>query len=488
MRSRLVTVFLALAVAAIARAEPVGSFRLTLDPATQSEPYTGRVYVILGDQRGEPRERMGAWFRGPQIFALDVADIAPGASINITAPDLAHPSPYADVKPGTYHIQAVARRSLDSPSPGQGPGDLYSAVVQADFAPGAPAVLDLRLDKVVEESPFVETDRVRLFEMQSPSLSDFYGRPITMRAGVILPRDWKDDPTLRHPTLYFITGFGSTHETAFGIQGMFSGDNAADLLIVVPDPTTPLGHSVFADSANNGPRGHALIHELIPAIEEKFHGALDPERRYVTGISSGGWSSLWLQVEYPDAFAACWSHCPDPVTFEDFQRIDLTRPGSNFYVDDSGKRRPLARQGDRVFLWYDDFVHMETVLGPGGQIHAFEAVFSPRGPDGKPLPVFDRASGAVNPDVAATWETYDIRRKLENNWHALAPKLKGKLHVYAGELDTFYLEGATRLLQQSLAGLGSDAEVVIVPGMPHTMWPDGIEKMLDEIAASEAVR
>jgi len=219
------------------------------------------------------------------------------------------------------------------------------------------------------------------------------------------------------------------------------------------------------------------VEEFIPALEEKFNGPLDARFRFTTGGSSGGWASLWLQVAYPDDFGSCYSHVPDPVDFRDFQRIDLYRTGEDMFVDPDGDRRPLARNNGDVMLWYDAFVARETVLGPGGQIHSFEAVFSPRGPDGEPLPVFDRESGDVDQAVAESWEPYDIRLVIERNWKELAPKVEGKLHVYAGEVDTFYLEGAARLLGESLEELGSDAVCEIIPGMAHSSYPEGVEEM-----------
>jgi hypothetical protein len=137
------------------------------------------------------------------------------------------------------------------------------------------------------------------------------------------------------------------------------------------------------------------------------------------------------------------------------------------YVDSKGNRRPIARLGDRVALWYDDFSKMEHVLGYGGQLHSFEAVFSPRGKDGEPRSLWDRETGKVNTQVAKTWEKYDIRLVLERNWKTLGPKIKGKLHVHMGTADTFYLEGATQLLKESLKKLDSDAVVEMHPGRTH---------------------
>ena len=112
-----------------------------------------------------------------------------------------------------------------------------------------------------------------------------------------------------------------------------------------------------------------------------------------------------------------------------------------------GQRRPIARRGTRPVLFFDDFSRMEDVIGDGGQLHSFEAVFSPLGPDGRPRPLWDRATGAIDPEVAKAWEAYDIRLVLERNWTTLGPKLAGKLHVITAELDTFYLEGAVKLLK-----------------------------------------
>jgi S-formylglutathione hydrolase FrmB len=98
---------------------------------------------------------------------------------------------------------------------------------------------------------------------------------------------------------------------------------------------------------------------------------------------------------------------------------------------------------------------------------SFEAVFSPKGPDGKPQKLWDRQTGKVIPVVANSWERYDIRLILEKNWAKLGPKLASKIHVYMGGEDTFYLEGATILLKQALTQLGSDAVVEVFPGKNH---------------------
>src|SRR5262249_44524415 len=148
----------------------------------------------------------------------------------------------------------------------------------------------------------------------------------------------------------------------------------------------------------------------------------------------------------------------DPVDFRDFQQVNIYRD-DNIFTDAEGKPRPLARMGGRVVMDYKPFSDMEVVMGHGGQLQSFEAVFSPRGADGKPRPLWDRKMGKIDHEVARTWERYDIRLVLERNWKTLGPKLAGKIHVYMGTEDNFFLEGATVLLKEALERLGSDAVV-----------------------------
>jgi hypothetical protein len=263
-------------------------------------------------------------------------------------------------------------------------------------------------------------------------------------------------------------------------------EKGVEFIRVMLDPNCPLGHHVFADSANNGPVGTAFVGEFLPALDKAFRTIPEPTARFVTGHSSGGWSSLWLQVSHPEAFGGTWSTAPDPVDFRDFQTIDLYRPGVNFYVDEEGRERPIARKDGKPVLFNRPFDRMEQVLGPGEQLHSFEAVFSPRGEGGRPVPLWSRKTGAIDPAVAEGWKRYDIRLVIEENWQTLGPKLAGKIHVFMGEEDTFYLDGATRLLKESLARLGSDAVVELFPGRDHSnlVTPDLRTRMRREMTES----
>ena len=445
------------------------SFRLQFDKAVRQEAFNGRVYVFFSKTRKEPRVDVD-WFNPELFIARDVVGWQPGEPLTLSTADpdglLAFPQPLAEMALAGYRAQAVVRFNLLDPRIGEGTGNGYSQVLAAD---GADPHAVLAVERVVQPREFVESPWCKLLRVRSESLSEFYGREVFQEAAVVLPAGYYENPTKRYPTIYSITGFGGSHYDAMTDEPVHEQNpGGVEFLRVHLDPSCPLGHHVFADSANNGPVGTALVSEFIPEFDRRFRSIAAPPQRFLIGHSSGGWASLWLQITWPELFGGTWSTSPDPVDFRDFQRINLYREGENMYRDPQGQRRPIARRGEQVRLWYDSFAHLEWVLGPGGQLHSFEASFSPRGKDGNPLLLWDRDTGAIDTAVARTWERYDVRLVLERNWKTLGPKLAGRLHVFMGDQDTFYLEGATKLLKESLATLGSDAVVEIHAGKDHS--------------------
>ena len=339
-----------------------------------------------------------------------------------------------------------------------------------------------RSSSETKEIPGVES-----FRIQSQLLSDFWGRPSFLEAGVVLPPD-HDPETRDTPVCYSIHGFGGSHRIAWAVgpqlRRRMRGDSYPPFIYVYLNARCPLGHHEFADSVNNGPVGRALLEEFIPAIEEQFGAVGTPEGRFLTGHSSGGWSSLWLQVNYPDFFAGTWSTAPDSVDFRDFTGINVY-DFKSAYFDPQGNIIQLQRKGgsNRWVRSFKDYSQREAATRSyGGQIASFDAVFSPRGEDGRPMEMFDRKTGKIDPIVAEAWKKYDIRLILKDNWTELGPKLKGKLHILIGNWDTFRLEGAVKLLKEELEALGSDAEILIVDKRDHgsikqphpEYWPQGM--------------
>lgn len=473
--------FLTLVLADILHGEPIATsqsattarvqFALTFDRKLHPDPFTGRVILYLGtDLKSEPR--LGySWTTRRPVFGHDVTNWKPEVPITIQ-PASGYPHDLADLPPGRYVAQAVMHTNPDVPHSGDAPGNLYSKPIEFELADDdtpEPQTVTLNLRRrVKKEEKSLDTPTMKSIKFRSRLLSTFHERDIYLRAVVELPKEYAEQTDRRFPAVYVIPGFGGDHFQTAAFAGMMLRNPKTPFVRVSLDATCPLGHHVFADSDNNGPYGAALVEELIPWLEKEYRLIPEPTARLLTGHSSGGWSTLWLQISYPDTFGGTWSTSPDPVTFADFTGVNLYDPNANFYTDAEGEPRPIMRQNGRVILLLRDFVRMEDAIGPGGQMHSFEAVFSPRGPDGRPRLVFDRQTGAIDAETVQAWrKKYDIVEKLRREWPTLGPKLKGKITVIMGEEDNFYLAGAAHRLKDTLAGLGSDARVIIEPGKDH---------------------
>lgn len=465
-------------------AEPGKSleFRITRTDHVHPDPLSARVYVFLGTPGATRPPRMGPNFLNPSpFFAVDVKDWKVSEPAVIGANSVGYPTELGKLKPGKYAIQAVVRLNPDTHELGTGEGNAYGESIVAELDPEKPSAIDLKVDTIVPPKPFKETDRIKLVDIPSPLLSAFYGRPMRMRGAVISPKGSTIDQTEKRPSLYIIPGFGGDHHMASMFERTPRLAFGREFVRIVLDPDCGTGHHVFADSATNGPRGEALVKEFIPYIEAHFPVIADPRSRLLTGHSSGGWSSLWLQIAYPDTFGGVWSTSPDPVDFRHFQTIDIYAPRANAFKNDRGELFPVARTNLKPVMYYEQMSKVEDATGPGGQLGSFEAVFSPRGDDGNPLRLWDRKTGAIDPAVVKAWEKYDIRLKIERSADELLPKLKGKLHVITGEDDTFYLEDAVKRLDETLKRLGSDARIEVIPGKDHGNLLD--DKLAERIEA-----
>jgi len=476
--SALLACLLAGSTANARAAERLG-FSVTLDRAVAEQALpaqegrravSGRLYVFLSQRDGEPMQGPN-WFRPEPFFAVDVRDVEPGATRIVDDAADGFPDAMSKLPAGKFRVQAMLDHDFYAQNHARGVGNFYSDAAEFSIDPATPAMRDLTLNKIVTADPFPESAWVREIVLPSKLLGQFFGREVLERATVVLPAGYDEHPHRRYPVIYQIPGFGGSHRPSSQYRSAApqAAEGETDFIRVLLSGQCKWGHHVYADSDTNGPRGTALVQEMIPHIDAAFRTVPQASGRFVTGHSSGGWSSLWLQVNYPDTFGGCWSTSPDPVDLRDFQQVDLyADPPLSLYFDPHGQRRPIARRGSEPTLWYESFGKMDDVLGRGGQLRSFEAVFSPLGSDGLPRRLWDRRTGQIDPAVAKTWEKYDIRLLLQRRWPHLGPKLAGKLHIITGELDTFYLDGAVRKLSETLTELGSDATVEIQPGRGHS--------------------
>lgn len=454
----------------------VSSIRVRLAKGLTDEPISGRLYVFFSQRdRGQPMNGPN-WFSPEPFVGMDVTGLKTGQTVIVNDTAAGFPEKLSSIPAGDYRVQALLDHDFYEQNHARGAGNFYSDVVEMEWAPEAGSSHELVLQNTVAPRKFPDRSRVREVVISSDLLSQFHGRDVVQRAAVVLPESYDAHPERRYPVLYIIPGFGGSHHGAarylnadVSTEESESGEERTEFIRVVLNPNCKWGHHVFADSATNGPRGQALIEEFIPYIDANYRTIAAPTARFVEGHSSGGWSTLWLQVNYPDVFGGAWSTAPDPVDFRDYQGVDLyADPPMSLYTDEEGEQRPIARSGEKPVLWYQAFGKMDDALGRGGQLRSFEAVFSPLDENGQPQQLWDRSTGQIDPKVAEAWKAYDLRLLLEDNWEELEPKLRGKLHIVTGSLDSFYLNGAVERLAETLEDLGSDAEIVVVPKASHS--------------------
>jgi hypothetical protein len=431
-------------------------FRVTMANGLLSAPEDGRVLVVLGRQAGvEPRKSLGqSGLNASPVLGTDARQFGHGKSIVLDGKAVTFPIEDLSRLPGgEYWAQAVFDHNRDLKIP-NAPGTLYSTPRRVQLDPAREDMVELQLtQQLPSEKLPAETDQLKFIKLHSEALSTFYGRPMFLRAGVRLPRDFAAAPDKRYPLRVHIGGYGSRFYVL--PRDSPSGDG---MVVLVLDGAGPLGDPYQVNSANHGPYGDAVTKELIPHVEKRFRCIGKPYARVLDGGSTGGWVALALQVFYPDYFNGAWSFCPDPVDFRAFQLIDIYRD-TNAYVNKHGFERPGAR--DRNGDVRETMRHqcrLENVLGRGDswttsgqQWGSWNAVYGPRGADGLPVPLWDPRTGAINRQVVEHWKKYDLRLVQENNWQTLGPKLKGKLRIWIGEADDFFLNNAVHLLDKFLS-------------------------------------
>jgi hypothetical protein len=485
----LLAVFTALisVAAALAQQPQHLFFRVTLGPQFTA-PVSGRMLIFLEQGTGA-KEVDVSLFKPTAVYvaAKEVSHLAPGSAIDIDTDDIAFPSGFSSLKLGDYQAQAVLDTGHTYDYGGREPGDLISDVIPLrNWVPGQGAAVPgtaitepaLTLNATVPQAaPRIFTDAqqsaARLEDFASPVLTKFFGQPTQVRAWVILPPDYSRHANARYPTIYWTHGFGgnllrSKYTGEMLYQRMADG-KMPPMIWVMLDESWTTGTHEFADSVNNGPWGEALTREFIPYLESRYRMDAKVTGRFLQGHSSGGWATLQLQVNYPKIFGGTWSTSPDPSDFHDFSGVDLYAPRANLYHRPDGTPYPLVRDHDRVLGTVEQFAKIERVLGEyGGQLGSFNWVFSPRGYNGRPLPMFNWDTGDIDPFVVAYWrDHYDLARIVAADWHARGPWLRGKIHLFVGTADTFYLDGAAHKFDAVLAGLHADAHFTFQPNRTH---------------------
>ena len=465
-------------------APPRTFFRIQAGPSLPG-PVSGRLLVFIKQGSGDKEVAVNEFHpTDTWVAAQEIRDLEPGESVEVDADREAFPKPFSDLTAGLYEVQVVLDVDHTYNYSGRSERDWMSPVVTlAGWHPGGGQEPEVVLDRHPEQDPqrkaafeklktSAKPDVARLEEFESPALTKFWGRPTTIRAWVMLPPGY-DGTKDTFPTVYWTHGFGGGIDGAL-VSGLRIYERMKDkkmppMIWVMLDESCPQGTHEFADSVNDGPWGTALTTEFIPWIEKKYRMDARRDGRFVQGHSSGGWASLQLEVNYPKVFGGTWSTSPDPSDFHDFTNINLYAEHANAYREADGSPTPLIRDKGHVVATFEEFAHLEQVLGPyGGQIASFEWVFSPKGQGGSPEPMFDRVTGSVDPKVVGYWhDHYDLAHVVQTQWAERGADLKSRIHLFVGTADTFYLDGSAHKMDAVLQALGADAHFTYIPDRTH---------------------
>jgi hypothetical protein len=461
-------------------------FEVTVAPGLLAKPTDGRLLVVLGSEaanpsrrgrRTEPRQAIGdTGMTAPPVLGADVTGFAPGVVGVVDRASAIFPIESLEALPtGEYDVQAVFDWNPDLRLP-DAPGNLYSKVTKARLDPAQGGTVKLALtEQVPPERLPADTERVKYVKLESRLLSRFHGRPMFLRAAVVLPPDFDREPDRRYPLRVHIGGYGTRFTSIAGLTR-----STAPIIGLMLDGAGPYGDPYQVNSANNGPYGEAVTQELIPYVERTYRGVGAGHARFTDGHSTGGWVSFALQVFYPDFFNGCWSFCPDPVDFRAYELINIYEH-PNAYVNQYGFERPAKRTitGETVYTVRHE-CQVEVMLGRGNRWWlsgkdwcAWNATYGPRGPDGLPRPLWDGKTGRIDHSVTDHWQQYDLRLVLERNWKTLAHRLQGKLHLYSGDHDDYFLNNAMRLLEAATKKFDPpfDGQITFGPMQGHGFHP-----------------
>lgn len=441
-------------------------FKVSYTAAVYNKPFTGNVVAYLSKENKEPRTGSVGIDKFP-CFAVSVQNVQPGQLITIDDKAVSYPTALSDIERGSYYIQIVWDRNLGGRSIAESPGNLYNEAVKIDITKDTQKSFNIVAEKMVPEiAAFKETEFVKELKVSSALLSNFNNKTMTVNAAVLLPKEYYNEPDRVFPVLFTVFGYGGDYHHYSGQETKASELGDIPVINVILDGNCSLGHSVYANSDNNGPWGDALTTEFIPALEKKYrcNGA-----RLLTGHSSGGWTVLWLQTQYPKVFDGCWSSSPDPVDFRNFQKINLYQDTNMFYDNDGIQRLVATVAGFIPWATMKTMYQMEEVVYRGEQIHSFNAVFSKKGGDGKPESICNATTGTIDPKVFEHWKKYDIAANLKSSWGTLKPNLDGKIRVSVGKGDNFLLNHAVVLLETQMKELNANFQFAYYPGDHFTI-------------------
>ncbi|MGB5666226.1 MAG: alpha/beta hydrolase-fold protein [Maribacter sp.] len=485
------------------------SINVSFSNLASPEIKDGRLLLMLSkNDEKEPRFQINDGLSTQLIFGMNAVGMAPGSTMTFDDSVFGYPySSLADVAPGEYNVQALlhvyetfnlstghtVKLPMDNGEGqqwNQSPGNLYSKPFKVTVTAQGIQNVDVVMDQVIPpiEEP-KDTEWIKHIKVKSEKLSEFWGRDIYLGAHVLLPKGFSEHAEAKYPLMIFhghfpsdFGGFKTTppdpnlkpeYSERFNLEGyniiqeqesydFYKRWNEPDfprfLIIEIQHPTPYYDDSYAVNSASQGPYGDAITYELIPEIEKQFRGMGEGWARFLYGGSTGGWEALAVQVKYPEEYNGCFAACPDPIDFRAYCLTNIYEDENAYYYKSEHKKLEVPSHRNylgQIQSTLREGSHLEYVLGDksrsGQQWDIWEATYSPQGTDGYPVRLWDKMTGVIDHKVAEYWkENYDLRYILERDWDKLGENLQGKIHIYCGDMDNYYLNNAVYLMEDFL--------------------------------------
>ncbi|MBT2163305.1 alpha/beta hydrolase-fold protein [Zobellia barbeyronii] len=447
-------------------------FEVSYDSSLMGEDFSGNVLLYLSKEKKSPKDIFVGLELTP-VYRVAVEDLKANEIVIFNDDAISYPVELSNIERGKYYVQAVFDMNLGDANIGSSSGNIYSESTQINLNKDFDKVFKIEANKVIEAIKFNETEFLKELSVKSELLSKFHKKDVLVNAAVSLPEEYYNQPDKDYPVIFSIFGFGANYKLHSGHNGFLGRLGEQPAIVIYLDGNCPEGHSTYANSDVNGPWGDALVKEFIPALNQKYrtNGAF-----LLHGHSSGGWTTLWLQVNYPKTFAGAWASAPDQVDFRNYQNVNIYESNNIFYSE-KGTPLPVFTIAGRIpVISTKDFYRTEHVLYRGSQIHSFDAVFGGYDEAGNRIRLVNSSTGEINKNALPLWKRYDLSIILRENWTDLKKDLGGKIRISVGTSDNIFLNRSVELLEKEMKSLNANIKFDYFPGDHFTLFTEDYKK------------
>jgi len=299
---------------------------------------------------------------------------------------------------------------------------------------------------------FAPTGSVSRIIVESHALeNNMLGDPSVRAVDIYVPagHDGRDLPLLVDLVGFTGSGLSHTNWTGFHenlperLDRLIGEQKMVPVVVAFPDCFTRLGGNQYINSAATGAWEDFLLHEMLPAIEQRY-GCGGPGRRGVFGKSSGGYGAITHALRHSDIWAAAACHSGD-MGFE-----------LCYLPDMPAVLRALADAQNSIERWWQQLEAAKKRPEDSGKVINVLAMAASYDPDptqflGIRLPVTIDTCELIE-ERWANWSRQDPVTAIESQADNLR-RLKA-LYIDCGEKDQFNLLYGARRLVRRLNELG----------------------------------